>query len=515
MQFISPIPFDEALDKIGLESPIGSKLSSSEWSDVPVALRETAFFSSRVESARVLQRAQDSITDFLAANREVLPDGQVALKTGSRAEFVDQMQAFLAANNVERGDGGLTDITSEQRLDLVFNVQTQSAQDYGYWKQGMDADVLDEFPAQRFIRVMDVKEPRQSHEQYQDQVYLKTDPIWARVINADFGVPWGPWGWGCGHDVEDVDRAEAEALGLLQPGEKVQPDKLALTDNLQASTRGLDPDLLDKLKDEFGDKLIIDGDTMRWNPDAVQEALDAEQPPAKKSATLPTADNPGWRDNLDQLLKDYKQATAVELPALREQARAVLEVPQAERGTVDMTIAARNPAVIKVANQGKEIIERFVAAELVKNTNITLRATTDIRSFHRGGEIHLWAGADKSTAAHEIMHAVEQQNPAVLRAAAEFLLQRSQGEEAISLQKLTGQNYDPTERAFEDKWRERYGSVYAGKVYSRFDNPTLPSQLRATEVFTMGIERLIADPLEFYQNDKGWFDFVVKVIRGL
>lgn len=512
MQFVAPIPFDEALDKIGRRSPIGSTLSSSEWADVPVELRELASFSSRVESARVLQRGQDSITDFLAANREVLPDGQVALKTGSRAEFVDQMQAFLASEGIERGEGGLTDITSEARLGLIFNVQTQANQDYGYWKQGMDADVLDEFPAQRFIRVVDVKEPRQSHAQYENQVYLKTDPIWARVINADFGVPWGPWGWGCGHDVEDVDRAETESLGLLQPGEKVQPDKRALTDNLKASTKGLDPDLLDKLKNEFGDKLIIDGDTMRWNSDAVP--ADEPAKPEIPEPALP-ADNTVWKDSMDRLLKDYKQATVGDLPALREQARTLIEVPAADRGTIDMTVAARNAAVIKTANQGKEIIERFVAADLVNNTEITLRATNDIRSFHRRGEIHLWAGADKSTAAHEIMHAVEQQNPAVLQAAAEFLLERSQGEQAISLKKLTSMNYKADERAFEDKWRERYGSVYAGKVYSQYNNPTSPSQFRATEVLTMGIERLIADPLEFYQNDRGWFDFVVKVLRGL
>ena len=477
-----------------------------------MALREQAFFSSRVESARVLQGFQDSITDFLAANRETLPDGQVALKTGSRAAFVDQMQEFLAANGIERGEGGLTDITSEARLGLVFNIQTQAAQDYGYWKQGMDADVLDEFPAQRFIRVVDVKEPRQAHEQYQDQVYLKTDPIWARVINADFGVPWGPWGWGCGHDVEDVDRAEAEALGLLQPGEKVKPDERALTDNLQASTKGLDPDLLDKLKNEFGDRLIIDGDTMRWNADAVPTD---EPPPAPAPAPAVPADNTVWRDGMDRLLKDYKTATVTDLPVLREQARALLEVPKAERGTIDMTVAARNPAVIKTATLGKEIIERFVAADLVNNTEITLRATNDIRSFHRSGEVHLWAGADKSTAAHEIMHAIEQQNPAVLKAAAEFLLERSQGDPAVGLKKLTGLNYKADERAFEDKWRERYGSPYAGKVYSHYNNPTTASQFRATEILTMGIERLMADPLEFYQNDRGWFDFVVKAIRGL
>jgi hypothetical protein len=112
--------------------------------------------------------------------------------------------------------GTIKDITSEPRLGLVFNTVTQQADDYGYWRQGMDPDVLNEFPAQRFIRVKAVKQERELHIPYENQVYLKTDPIWAKVINHDFGVPWGPWGWGCGHDVQDEDRAMAEELGLVK-----------------------------------------------------------------------------------------------------------------------------------------------------------------------------------------------------------------------------------------------------------------------------------------------------------
>jgi len=264
MQFVKPIPFTEAQDKFGDRSIVTSTLSSSEWSDVPVALKERAFFSSRVESARFLQRAQDSLGDFLEGNLEEVSPGVTALATGGRAAFVDQMQKFLAGEGVTPGDGGLQDITSEKRLGLIFNTVTRQADDYGYWRQGMDPDVLNQFPAQRFIRVLDVKEPRQSHSQYQDQVYLKTDPIWARVINADFGVPWGPWGWGCGHDVEDVDRDGAIALNLIQPDDVVQPQTKFFNENLQASTRGLDPDLISKLKNDFGDQLVIDGDTMYW-----------------------------------------------------------------------------------------------------------------------------------------------------------------------------------------------------------------------------------------------------------
>jgi hypothetical protein len=268
MQFVKPIPFEEALDKLGRRSVIGSRFSSSEWRDVPVQLREQAFFSSRVESARVLQRAKDALGDFLKENREVVgqrPDGTdiVALKTGSRQQFVGMMQDFLKREGIERDNGSLTDITSERRLGLIFNTLTQQAQDYGYWKQGMDPDVLNEFPAQRFVRVVEVQEPRNAHTEFEDQVYLKTDPIWKR-INADFGVPWGPWGWGCGHEVEDVDRDEAEALGLIGPGQKLEPEQNSMTRNLQASARSLDPEILAKLREEFGDRLIVDGETLRW-----------------------------------------------------------------------------------------------------------------------------------------------------------------------------------------------------------------------------------------------------------
>ncbi len=267
MEVVRPMRFEEAVRKIGVRSPIGSRLMSSEWADMPVALRERAFFSSQVENVRFLQRGRDRIMDFLEAARERLADGQTVLRTGSRAAFVEQMREFAVAEGMGPIDGvtpgGLRDITSERRLGLIFNVQVQQANDYGYWRQGMDPDVLDEFPAQRFVRVRAVKEERASHQQYEGQVYLKTDPVWVR-INEDFGVPWGPWGWGCGHEVDDVDRAEAEEFGLIAPGEKVEPEERWFNENLKASTAGLEPDLVEKMREEFGERIEFEGDEVRW-----------------------------------------------------------------------------------------------------------------------------------------------------------------------------------------------------------------------------------------------------------
>jgi hypothetical protein len=262
------MPFQEALDKLGSQTPIGAALSASEWSDLPLELRESAFFSANVESLRFLQEMQDSITDFIAGNTKTLPDGQTLLATGSRAAFVDQMQRKLAAAGIERTTGGLTDITSERRLGMIFDIKTQQASSFGYWKQGMNPDLLDEFPAARFIRIRDVKEPRLNHIRFENQVYLKTDPIWWLEINKDFGVPWKPFGWGCGHDIEDVDRDEAEKLRLIAPGQKLDTAPLKrfmnFNQNLQASAAGIEPELLEKMKQVFGDQIKIEGDSIAW-----------------------------------------------------------------------------------------------------------------------------------------------------------------------------------------------------------------------------------------------------------
>lgn len=272
MQFIKAIPFQDATDKLGRKSIIGSSLNSEEWSAVPVALRERAFFSATIESIRFLQRSRDSIGDFISAAREeiTLPDGTktTALKTGSRADFIKQLQDFAYAEGMGPIDpthtGTIRDIRTEKRLGLIFDTQVRQAQDYGWWKQGQDPDVLDAFPAQRFIREREVKQERDYHRFHENQVQLKSDLGFWKALNRDFGVPWGPWGWGCGHDVEDVDRDEAERLGLIKPGEHAKPIERDFNADLQASVRGLDDDMLNDLRDAFGDQVVIDGDTVRW-----------------------------------------------------------------------------------------------------------------------------------------------------------------------------------------------------------------------------------------------------------
>jgi hypothetical protein len=197
--------------------------------------------------------------------RETVANGEAYV---DRDSFIRDMRKIAEEEGLSTtgpgGEGTVRDIRSVARLGLIFDQQKKSAAEFTRWKMGQDPDVLDEFPAWRFVRVADVAVPRAEHIAFEGQVRLKSDlSFWTRV-NEDFGVPWGPWGFGCGHDVEEVDRDEAEALGLLKPGETVQPVEGEFNDRLEASVKDWDPASISTLKLAFGDQVKQVGDKLEW-----------------------------------------------------------------------------------------------------------------------------------------------------------------------------------------------------------------------------------------------------------
>ena len=468
MQFITPLPFQEAIDKLDAKSIIGSQLSSSEWADVPVELRERAFFNSRVESAQLLQRMDDLVSDFLTGRKIENGTGETVLSVGSRAAFVDQMQTYLAASGIERTSGGLQDITSQARLGIIFDTQVRQSHDYGNWKQGMDPDVLDAFPASRFIRVQDVREPRQSHIQYEDQVYLKTDPIWHLVINKDFGVPWGPWGWGCGHDVEDVDRKWCETHGLLHPGQRVTPSNFGFNHGLGASMKRLAPDLVDKLRAAFGHQITIEGDTMRWT-NATAPAAPAVPVPVPVPVPAPSL-KPKAQSLADILaevgLTSEAKATPEQMATLREALREASPISQkAVIKSVTGTDAAGNLSTTNLRQMVQDFLNFFppdLVSQLPKlkifvgkidGNGSYLDAQVKLnyrRLLHDPQQL-------RQTLYHELMHWIHIEGPAGYR---QVINQHFQARTAGELTKRLP-NYGRNVVGLKDDWYE----VYAGRIY--------------------------------------------------
>lgn len=274
------VPNPIAVAAIRAKTPVGSPLDSGGWSRVPLALRESAQFSARIESMRFLQRVQDRIENVITMTRREgmgVDGGEGAYQT--KEKFVAELQKIareegLDPRNLNRGDlsGGLQDPTSVRRLELIYKIQTEKAQEFAKWKMDQDPDVLDAYPAQEFVRVSPRKKARTDWPRRWAKAggrlrkgrfaALKTDPVWKKL--SRFGTPWPPFDYGSGMGLRDLSRRDAIALGLIKKDERVEPIEADFTDKMEAGVKDLRPRMQSALQRSFGNQVeIVDG-VAKW-----------------------------------------------------------------------------------------------------------------------------------------------------------------------------------------------------------------------------------------------------------
>ena len=348
---IRPSKFFDAIKRLGSKKPIAKKLSSKQWAAMPTQIRERAYFTANVESMKFLNRSKKMMQDYLAGARETVttPDGRrvSALKKTSRKDFIFEMQKLakqtglgeimppgedLSRDLITR----TKDIASETRLKLIFDTQTQQAQSYGYYKQGQDPAILDAYPAQRFIRAEQRKVPRPLHKSNRNEVRRKDDmEFWLRMNDQSiggFGVPFGPWGFNSGMDVEDVRRDEAIRMGLIDKNEQVLPPDDTFNKGLKAAA-DVEPEFLKKFLDKLDKNAYTDGEFVEMieKISNVKEPAPAKKVPKKVIEPDPILPSPekAYSDSRKIVLKEIKKiekqnkesTKALEIAA-KEQAKA-------------------------------------------------------------------------------------------------------------------------------------------------------------------------------------------------
>jgi hypothetical protein len=276
-------PIQAAVEKFGARTPVGSALRSAEWAKMPLAFRERAFWSAGVENVRAVQTMHNELLADLAMERD---------DTGrfrSRATFVAKVRSMVAglrneagglrADLGDRADGrigdprSLTDLASRARAGLIYDMAVRSSAGYARWQTDNDPDILDAFPAQELIRILPRLKERDWPAKWEDKggvlldgdrmAALKTDPIWMKI--SRFGTPWPPFDYGSGMGLRDLDREEAETLGLIQPGDRMKPvQQEDFNAALVASVADLAPAFRDMLQSLMGPKVAIDGDRAKW-----------------------------------------------------------------------------------------------------------------------------------------------------------------------------------------------------------------------------------------------------------
>ena len=269
MMDLSLSPFAQAVEKLSASTPIGSILKTAEWVLLPLELRESAFFSATIENAKWLEAAQAKILAAVSQARG--PEGALM----DRSVFIAEMRKLGTELGLRPTDPGkvdtLQDPLSTRRLRLIFDIQTSRAAGHAEWKMGNDADYLDAFPAQELVR----KEERKAHRVWLKRweaagggiysgrmVALKTDDVWTRI--SRFGTPWPPFDFQSGMGLVELDRAEAEDLGLLSPEHVMEPQPLPFTENMQADVSSMSPRYVAGLKAIFGDQVAIADGKALW-----------------------------------------------------------------------------------------------------------------------------------------------------------------------------------------------------------------------------------------------------------
>ena len=108
-----------------------------------------------------------------------------------------------------------------------------------------------------------------------------------------------------------------------------------------------------------------------------------------------------------------------------------------------------------------------------------------------------------SVTVHEIAHQIE--NRHLEKQMRDFLKKRANGEKLERLKDMTGiVKYKNGEVAYRDKFKERGGDHYMGKWYKH----------GSTEILTMGIERILGDPIDFEKQDPEYFWLIYDAMRG-
>ena len=280
-------PLQEAVDRMQGRTPVARALSSQEWSDVPQELRDRAFFTANFAQADLLQLMHQKITRALELGREQVARGD---RLVTRSTFIGDMKKALSDAGYlppVGKEGSIQDHSSRGRLGLIYDINVRMAQEYAGWKVGQDPDILDAFPAQELIRWHSRRVPRNWISRWRSHggkffkggrmIARKNDPIWVTI--SAFHNPYPPFDFNSGMGVRDVARDQAEALGVIEPGEKIQPAHKGFNDTLSLSCTNLTTELKERLQSQFGDQVVIDHNKAKWQAALISDLFDrATQP---------------------------------------------------------------------------------------------------------------------------------------------------------------------------------------------------------------------------------------------
>jgi hypothetical protein len=273
-------PITEADRILRRKRQVTGPFRSDDWAKIPAQLRNAAQFSSGIENARTMAAIQKNLQKAI--------DTPADESYMDKSKFVSEMRQALKA---EPGDSGrMTDIASQRRLELIYDVQTTMAAEFGRYQVGQEPVLLDAYPAQELLRIEDRNDKRDWERRWKEaggklyagrMIARKDSDVWAKI--SAFGNPFPPFDFGSGMGTEDIDRIEAEELGVIGRGEQIEPDPPNFTASQEASVKDIPKDISDAFFDQYGDQIEVKNGKVRWKEGSATIPKEAKGEPIARS----------------------------------------------------------------------------------------------------------------------------------------------------------------------------------------------------------------------------------------
>lgn len=264
---------------------LGTTLSSRELTRLGGDVRRLAVFSARQANLDFVQAIADTLDEMLIG---ATPEAE-ALRAAGEAPLMlsgpaatERLMKLAEELELQPRDpdkvGTIQDVTSFGRADLIVRTQQDIAAGFGRYVAENDADVLDAFPARELIRVVEPSDPKRKRNWEARwkaaggrlfagrMIAAKDDSVWQALgdgaggYDDALGNPFPPFAFNSGMDVEEVDREEAERLGVIQRNQRITPDSLTLADHAAVKTTRFDRALVATMAND--PELVFDGDTL-------------------------------------------------------------------------------------------------------------------------------------------------------------------------------------------------------------------------------------------------------------
>jgi hypothetical protein len=245
-----PLPFLEALDFLRGKDLLPTTLSADEMNAIDRQIREMSFWSAKVTDAGFLREALD-LVDAVVNPPQVSGSGP---GTGiNPPRFRELMRSYLSSIGYSPDpdqQGTIQDLSTDARLNLIVETNTQIAQGFGQAAQRNGAVALDAFPADELVRIANFGAVSRGTSRDWPATWRgaggrfygggrmiapRDSEIWTRI--SHFGNPYPPFHYNSGMWTRPVSRTEAEQLGVIARGAKVKPMDLDLAKGLQAGVK--------------------------------------------------------------------------------------------------------------------------------------------------------------------------------------------------------------------------------------------------------------------------------------